>query len=621
MSGLRLIGLLTILVLVGLVPAAELASASTQTFRNPTPITTQPPGGDTGPGAPYPASIVVSGMPAAITDVTVTLHGVTHSRPKDVDIVLVSPSGVTVKVIGEACGTAAITDFTWVFDQDAPSTMPEDGPCGESIYKPTSRDVGNAPSPAPSGPYGASFDAFNGGPANGTWSLYAYDLVPGKFGGILRGWSLTVTTASPDTVIPATGTSGPAAPYPAVRTLSGYTDVITDVIVSVEGVTHQRPDDLDLLLVGPQGEKVVLMSDACGTREAAGRNWLWDDEAPAPMTIGDDFSTCGQRRHRPTDAEPGDSWPAPAPSGPYTTTLSVFDATDPNGDWRLFVNDDASNNVGFIAFRFKLSIATRSRTPVAFTESAVEVPEGATRTLTLKRSAPTSLGVGSVTVTSAPASARSGIDFTPVSTVVRFGPGETEKTVRIRALTDADREPAEAFAVTIGSPTGDAATGTPSSVSVTIPANDPGPPRPGPPPPPGSGEDRTAPRLAALSLTQPRFRAGGRARGVPRGTRIRFILSEAATVDVAVQRAVTGRRVNGRCRDTGPSKRRATRCTLWRRVGSFRIVGHLGANAKPFSGKLGRRTLRPGGYRLGLVATDAARNRSHEKLIWFTVLR
>jgi hypothetical protein len=74
-----------------------------------------------------------------------------------------------------------------------------------------------------------------------------------------------------------------------------------------------------------------------------------------------------------------------------------------------------------------------------------------------------------VTVTSLPISATSGRDFKPVSTVVEFAAGEKEKTVAVEALADADRELDEVFVVAIGSPTGDAATGTPSSVAVTVP--------------------------------------------------------------------------------------------------------------------------------------------------------
>ena len=57
----------------------------------------------------------------------------------------------------------------------------------------------------------------------------------------------------------------------------------------------------------------------------------------------------------------GDVWPAPAPAGPYSTGLSAFDGTDPNGEWRLFVIDDADGNKGFFTNRFQLGITTVPR--------------------------------------------------------------------------------------------------------------------------------------------------------------------------------------------------------------------------------------------------------------------
>ena len=259
-------------------------------------------------------------------------------------------------------GNEDIEDFTWILDQQASTPMPRDTSCPEIVYRPDPFNPGDPwPAPAPAGPHGVSLNDFNGENANGTWRLFVADFGLDDTGDMERGWTLTVTTGQADTVIPGTGTSGPANPYPATCTISGQAGVISDLNVIIDGIWHQRPDDLDLLLVGPQGEKAILMSDACGTFEVAAFGWTWDDEAAAPMPDGDATNRCGTPFHRPADYEPGESWPAPAPPGPHATALSAFDGTDPNGEWRLFVQDDSSDRVGFFTNRFQLQIQTNTK--------------------------------------------------------------------------------------------------------------------------------------------------------------------------------------------------------------------------------------------------------------------
>jgi subtilisin-like proprotein convertase family protein len=202
------------------------------------------------------------------------------------------------------------------------------------------------------------------------------DGFPDQSGDIEGGWSLSIDTGPVDAAIPGTGTSGPASFYPATRTVSGQEGLITDLNVTIDGIWHQNPDDLDLLLVGPQGQKVILMSDACGSFGVKAFGWVWDDVAPAPMPNGDGTNVCGTRFHRPADYEPGDAWPTPAPPGPYSTSLSAFDRTNPNGEWRLFVYDDSSGNTGFFTNRFTLGITTDTTPPTVVSVSPANGARG-----------------------------------------------------------------------------------------------------------------------------------------------------------------------------------------------------------------------------------------------------
>jgi hypothetical protein len=53
--------------------------------------------------------------------------------------------------------------------------------------------------------------------------------------------------------IPASGTSGIAAPYPSALTVANTCAPVTKVEVKLQGLSHAYPDDLDILLAGPGG--------------------------------------------------------------------------------------------------------------------------------------------------------------------------------------------------------------------------------------------------------------------------------------------------------------------------------------------------------------------------------
>jgi acid phosphatase type 7 len=166
------------------------------------------------------------------------------------------------------------------------------------------------------------------------------------------------------------------------------------------------------------------------------------------------------------------------------------------------------------------------------------------------------------------------------------------------------------------------------------------PPPPPPPPPP----DLTAPTISKLTLSPERFTVAPKraatalgisnvtlspsrftvasrgARAGKRGTTFRYELSEAATVTVTLRRRSAGRKVAGRCQSRTRANRRRAACIRYRRVGRFRQAGVAGSNTRWFSGWLGSRKLKPGTFRAGFAATDAAGNRSPSKTVAFTIV-
>ena len=86
------------------------------------------------------------------------------------------------------------------------------------------------------------------------------------------------------------------------------------------------------------------------------------------------------------------------------------------------------------------------------------------------------------------------------------------------------------------------------------------------------------------------------------------------------ERAVAGRRSCRRCRAVS-TLGRGRRCRRWVTAASLRRVANAGANRVAFSGRAGRRALRPGAYRLVVKATDAAGNRATAKPRALRVIR
>ena len=159
--------------------------------------------------------------------------------------------------------------------------------------------------------------------------------------------------------IPASGTEGIADPYSSIINVSGMTGAITDVNVTITGLSHTFPDDIDMLLVGPGGQKIILLSDAGGPGDVTNINITFDDEAASSPSNGQ-FLVSGSFKpsNYTGNGGPIDVFPAPAPAGPYGSLLSIFDGTGPNGNWSLFVFDDEGSDVGRIANGWSLDIAT-----------------------------------------------------------------------------------------------------------------------------------------------------------------------------------------------------------------------------------------------------------------------
>jgi subtilisin-like proprotein convertase family protein len=221
-------------------------------------------------------------------------------------------------------------------------------------------------------PPGATFNA-TGGNGTFTWSNASpVGVYPVTFTATDMAGSVSETiyiTVKPTPVfVSGTNTnritipdSGKATPYPSSINISGATGIVERVIVKLNNFAHLYPADLDIVLVGPQGQKSVVMGTAGGASGVVGLNLVFDDsaesEAPTPLESG---------TWKPTGSIP-EALPAPAPGLPYETSFTSFVGTSPNGTWTLYINDFEAPDNGNIngGWSLEIEVVTPTNRPPA----------------------------------------------------------------------------------------------------------------------------------------------------------------------------------------------------------------------------------------------------------------
>ncbi len=319
-----------------------------------------------GTANPYPSTIDVSGMSGPITDVNVTLKNLSHRYLQDLRALLVSPDGKKVLFLHGA-GDGEVDDVTFKFDDawddEALHTSGSVAPSFGDLGCPFIPQSASLPDPAPAGPYDETLGAFNGSEANGQWKLYMIDFFDDEVGVVDGGWSLEVTTGI--TINDGECRDGQpaqvaASSYPSTIDVAGLAGNVTDVNLTLTNYSHQVPGDVRMLLVGPAGQRVLVLHhigtipDALLDSAIEDQTLVLDDGAPGPVPIPIVSGT-----YKPTqlDTEDSDqicslhfpassSLPAPAPAAPYASTLAAFDGTAPNGTWSLYIIDDYGDAAG-----------------------------------------------------------------------------------------------------------------------------------------------------------------------------------------------------------------------------------------------------------------------------------
>lgn len=205
------------------------------TFSNPAPILIV----DEAPASLYPSPAAVSGMVGEVTDLNVTLNGLTHTHLDDVGVLVEAPGGETLllmngvgPVVTPADPSSGVTDIDLTLDDGAATQLQNSVVPAAGSYRPANHSgldsftgAGPGSSYGNPAPGGTATLASTFGPIdpNGNWKLFVHDFAQDDVGQITGGWRLDVTTDGTDNTGPVTTiTSGPSGPTSQTSAAFGF---------------------------------------------------------------------------------------------------------------------------------------------------------------------------------------------------------------------------------------------------------------------------------------------------------------------------------------------------------------------------------------------------------------
>lgn len=156
-----------------------------------------------------------------------------------------------------------------------------------------------------------------------------------------------------------------ATPYGSTVDVSGLNGTVVDINLILRNFSHDRPEDVAVMLEH-QGRSAVVMRMAGTNSALRNANIVLDSDADDPLpnnsTIISNFP------YEPQDFDPADTpFGGEAPdNGDGDNTpreyLNFFDGVTANGDWTLWVRDDAAPISGALG-GWRLEIVTSDNLP------------------------------------------------------------------------------------------------------------------------------------------------------------------------------------------------------------------------------------------------------------------
>ena len=335
-----IVGAATAGLVASVLASTPLALAASGTFTQQTPIVgnhvDNDVDGDVATGFAVPdgsgsgsSSISIEAPSNALTTFVDASVDVDHPSMDDLDLVLVAPGGKAMTLASDIGGDKPVEGRLYFRHDSYDFKDDEVGSTGDSgrpvDYDTTPGDVDAHPgNPLP------SFEAFGGAPANGSWTLYAYDDTTGNAGQI-DGWELEVhygLSASPS----------PSSPTPSSILVSGLPKGTTDVNLVLNDLSGYF-GYTELVLESPSGRRAHVLSDSMDDGALTAVDLVLDDEARLPIPRSN-MPLPGAYRPRNYDNDDQNEWVGGGETIDMAAALSVFDGADPNGTWKLYVHQE-----------------------------------------------------------------------------------------------------------------------------------------------------------------------------------------------------------------------------------------------------------------------------------------
>jgi uncharacterized repeat protein (TIGR01451 family) len=251
-----------------------------------------------------------------------------------------STETVTVALTLNNIGSAPTTNLTATLQANAsltPITTSQNygtiaaGASGTQSYMFTAQGV-------PGAAVNATLVLVNGGSSFGSVSFVF--LIP----------TATNYSQSSEIIIPE---YGPGVPYPSQIQVSGLSGLVSDVTATLNGFTHTFPHDVNVLLADPAGEELFLMSHVGGAYSVTNLTLTFEDSATQTLPAGQLSSGA----FLPTAITPFNPLPG-IPAASSVSSLAVFNGSNPNGNWSLYVFDDTQGNSGSINRGWSLGLTS-----------------------------------------------------------------------------------------------------------------------------------------------------------------------------------------------------------------------------------------------------------------------